>query len=170
MKPFSRSSTRPWSPRKLRWTLRFYPPWFYQNCRVLSWSPDHLHVVVRLKRSLWTRNLNGSTFGGSIYAAADPIFPLMYWQALALRGWQLQAWLRAARIDFLRPAEGDLRFEFRLRPEDLDAAEADLRTRGRTARTDRVQGVDREGGLCAEVELVSFLRTLRPGDREVSGF
>ncbi|MHC4824221.1 MAG: PaaI family thioesterase [Planctomycetota bacterium] len=150
--------------------LNWYPPLLLQRVRVDRVSPDFLAIDVRAKRSLLNRNLNGTMFGGTIYAAADPVFPLMYWQALARRGLDLQTWLMATDTRFRRPAATDLLFAFRLQPDDLDQAQAELEDRGKAVRTHRLEALDREGEVCAELELVSYLRLLRRGDREVAGF
>lgn len=162
--------TRILKPWQMRWMLNLYPPLFFQRIRVDHVADDFLTVRMRAKRSIWNRNLNGTMFGGTIYAAADPVFPLMYWQALARRGLDLQTWLMATHARFTRPAATDLLFEFRLTEDDLEQAQQSLQERGKAVRTHQVQAVDQDGQVCAELELVSYLRLLRQGEREVAGF
>ena len=150
--------------------LKWYPPLLLQRIKAEVIAEDFLHVRMRAKRSLLNRNLNGTMFGGSIYAAADPIFPLMYWQALARRGLDLQTWLMASKVQYRKPVASSLWFDFRLREEDLAEATAALAERGKAVRTHMVQAVDAEGEVCAELELVSYLRLLRQGEQEVAGF
>ena len=104
-----------WSPRKLRWYLNGYPPLFWHRAKLLEVDPDMRWAKVRLKRSLWNRNLNGSAFGGAIYTAADPWFPILYWQALAREGIAVQGWLKAATVDYKKPARSHLTFVARNR-------------------------------------------------------
>ncbi|RMH05544.1 MAG: DUF4442 domain-containing protein [Planctomycetota bacterium] len=158
---------RPW---QMRWMLNLYPPFLVQRIRVESCSSDFLAARVRIRSSLFTRNLNGTIFGGTLYAACDPIYPILYWQALARRGREVQAWLMAAEIRFLKPASGLVRLEFRLNPADLDAAEAELDRRGKSVRAHPVRIVDRAGRICAEASTVSYLRDLAAGDRGGSAF
>ena len=162
--------TRILKPWQLRWMLNWYPPLMLQRIRVEHISEDYCHIRMRAKRSILNRNLNGTMFGGTIYAAADPIFPLMYWQALARRGLELQTWLMATDTRFKLPAATDLLFDFRIAEVDLLEAEAQLRDRGKSVCTHKVQAIDENGQICAESELVSYLRLLRKGDEKVAGF
>lgn len=161
---------RLWSPRKTRWLLDHYPPWFFHRIRVLELADDFRYCRVRARRSILTRNLHGSTFGGTLFSAADPIYPVLYWQIFARRGDRLQAWLKAASIDYRKPAETDVELEFRIGDADVAAAAADLAARGKCVRTHRVEAVDRAREVCAVVDVVVFLRPTPPEMREVSAF
>lgn len=158
---------RPW---QLRLMLNWFPPLLFQRIKVREISADFLHVRLRAKKSIWNRNLNGTIYGGTIYSAADPVFPVMYWQALAHRGYSLQTWLMATEGRFVKPGATHLDFDFRLTSADIDSAEEELNRRGKAVRTHSVQAQDLSGNVCAEFELVSYLRLLRAGDKELSGF
>lgn len=168
--PTPQVSCRTLKPWQLRWILNWFPPLLFQRIRVREISADFLLVRLRAKHSLWNRNLNGTIYGGTIYSAADPIFPVMYWQALAHRGYALQTWLMATEARFLKPGASHLDFTFRLTAADIDSAEEELQRRGKAVRTHSVQAVDQHGAICAEFQLVSYLRLLRSGDKELSGF
>jgi acyl-coenzyme A thioesterase PaaI-like protein len=158
------------SPWQLRLMLNWFPPLLFQRIKVREISSDFLHVRLRAKHSIWNRNLNGTIYGGTIYSAADPVFPVMYWQALAHRGLALQTWLMATEARFLKPGATHLDFDFTLTSADIDSAEEELNRRGKAVRTHSVQARDLNGNVCAEFELVSYLRLLRSGDKELSGF
>ena len=158
---------KPW---QLRLMLNGFAPLFFQRVRVREIRADFLHVRVRAKKSIWNRNLNGTIFGGTIYTAADPIFPVMYWQALEHRGHALQTWLMATKAQFIKPGATHLDFDFRLSVADIDSAEEELLRRGKAVRTHSVQAKDLHGHVCAEFELVSYLRLLRSGDKAMSAF
>ncbi|TAH35549.1 MAG: DUF4442 domain-containing protein [Planctomycetota bacterium] len=161
---------RIWSPGKARWLLNHYPPWWFQRIRVVELADDFRVARVLVPRSLLTRNLNGTTFGGTIFSAADPLYPVMYWQIFARRGERLQVWLKAGRIDYRKPAATALTLEFRLRPDDLEAVAADLAAAGKSVREHHIAAVDAAGDVCAAVDAVVYLRRLRPDQMEVSGF
>lgn len=151
---------RIWSARRMRWVLRLFPPLLFQRIVPVWFAEDFRAARVRVRRSLLTRNLNGTTFGGTIYAAADPVFALLYWQALARRGVATRTWLMASRVQYRRPAEHELVLDFALTEADLAAAEEELRRRGKAVRIHRVEARDPHGLVCAELELVTFLRLL----------
>ena len=163
-------SIRLLKPWQLRLMLNWFPPLLFQRIKVLKISDDFLHVRLRARHSLWNRNLNGTIYGGTIYSAADPMFPVMYWQALAHRGLALQTWLMATEARFVKPGATHLDFDFRLSEDDIDSAEEELNRRGKAVRTHSVKAVDADGMVCAEFELVSYLRLLRAGEKELCGF
>ena len=154
----------------MRLMLNLYPPFLCGRIRLVSVGPGCRTVRVVVKRSLLTRNLNGTTFGGTISTAADPIYSVLYWQALARRGEVLQVWLKGARIDFRRPAATALTLDFEVTEADLDEALAVLDRDGRVVRTHRTEAFDRAGELCAVIETDVYMRRPRGGQREVSGF
>lgn len=137
--------------RKVRWLLNLYPPLFFHRARVRRVAPECDACTVEVLRSLWTRNLNGTTFGGAIYSAADPIYAVLYWQVFARRGRALRVWTSGAEVRFVRPATSTLQLEFALDPAVLEETERELDAAGRCRRTHRVEARDREGALCAEI-------------------
>jgi len=155
-----------WSPRKLRLYLNFYPPLFFQRAKVTEVDPNYRWLKVRLKRSLLNRNLNGSAFGGSIYSAGDPWYPILYWQALAREGIAIQGWLKASTVDYKKPARSNLIYEFRIAEDDLDRARDRLNRFGYSVHTNTVDAIDAEGDVCATMECVSYLRRLNEVDSE----
>ncbi len=157
------------SPRQARWLLNLYPPFLFNRIRVRDVAPDFRRFRLEVAKSLVTRNLNGTTFGGSIYSAADPIYALMYWQIFAHRGQALRVWTRTATIRFLRPAASRLTLEFRIPENELDEVTALLDGDGRepVTRTYATAAVDAEGRTCAQIETEIYLR--RRGPREGNG-
>ena len=159
-----------WGPRKLRWYLNGYPPLFWHRAQLRAVDPAMRWAKVRLKRSLMNRNLNGSAFGGAIYSAADPWFPILYWQALAREGIAVQAWLKAGAIDYRKPARTHLHYEFRISEDDLAMARARLPEKGYSVHTNQVDAIDADGDVCAAIECVSYLRLLQPQEAGSAGF
>jgi acyl-coenzyme A thioesterase PaaI-like protein len=157
------SSSRRWSPRQLRWLMLAYPPLLFQRIQVLEIDPGFRRAQVRVRRSILSRNLQGSTFGGTIYAAVDPFHALLLWQVCAHQGIRVQAWMKEAVITFLRPAESHLTIEFTLDDRTVDDALRAVRESGRFAQIFEVQALDEQGSVCASVR--TDIRILRPGRR-----
>ncbi|MFT7677265.1 MAG: hypothetical protein ACI8QC_001243 [Planctomycetota bacterium] len=65
--------------------LNLYPPMFFMRARVVHLADGFKSCTVVVRRSLLTRNLHGSTFGGAVFSGADPIYPMLPWQAMAAR-------------------------------------------------------------------------------------
>jgi acyl-coenzyme A thioesterase PaaI-like protein len=156
-------SSRRWSPRQLRWLMRAYPPLLFQRVQVVEIDPGFRRALVRVKRSILSRNLQGSTFGGTIYAAVDPFHALLLWQVCAHQGIRVQAWMKEAVITFARPAESDLTIEFTLDEQTINAALAAVQDNGRFARIFEVHARDQQGDVCATVR--TDIRILLPRRR-----
>lgn len=153
-----------------RWMLNLFPPLLMGGVHVVEVAPDFRSCRVRVARSLLTRNLQGSTFGGTIFSAADPFHAILYWQALAHRGIRVQAWLKRATIAYRKPAATALTLEFALGDDDIESAVRAIEAEGRFERSFRVDAVDAHGVVCAEVETLVHLRRPRDDQREASGF
>lgn len=158
------------SARQVKWLLNLFPPWLVQGIRFVELSPDFHHAIVRVRRGVLTGNLNGSTFGGTIFAALDPVCAILYWQLLAHRGVRVQAWLRGASIRYTNPATTALTLRFEISPSDLGDAVAALEREGRFARIHHVVARDAAGNVCAEADTEVYLRLPREGQKEVSAF
>jgi acyl-coenzyme A thioesterase PaaI-like protein len=146
------------SPSRFRTLLGLFPPFLLSRTRVVRVAKDFRRCRVRVRPSLLTRNLQGSMFGGTIFAAADPFFALLYWQVFAHRGIRIHAWTRSARIEYRKPVSTPLTIDFELGVEDLRDAGAALDRDGRFARLHKTRAVDETGDVCAVIELEVYLR------------
>jgi acyl-coenzyme A thioesterase PaaI-like protein len=153
-----------------KWFLNLYPPMLFNRVRIVEVGPGIRYLRVRVSRSLLTRNLHGSIFGGTIYSAADPFYAMMYWQILARLGQRVQAWQKSGSVSFLKPASTRLILEFSLSDEDVARACDALEKDGRYAHTYRTKAVDRDGRVCAIVDSEIYLRRPRTGQNEVHAF
>ncbi len=147
------------SPFRFKTGFNIYPALLFNRTICVRVTKDFLEADVKLRFSLLNRNFNGSTFGGSIFMAADPYYPFMYRSALSHRHINAQAWLKQAEISYLKPARSDLLYKFKLTLEDLDEAETSLREKGRFQNWNVVEATDKEGNVCARIRLLSYLRS-----------
>ena len=86
--------------------------------RVLSASDDLLSIRVKLPISYKNRNYVGSIFGGSMFAAVDPI-PMV--QLINILGKGYVVWDKAAEIFFKIPAREDLYADFIYTTAEIEA-------------------------------------------------
>lgn len=145
--------------------LNLFPPFSLQGIRVRSVGPDFRSCTVAVRRSLLSRNLHGSTFGGTLFAAADPIYPVLLWQSLLRRNLEVEAWLESASIEYAAPARGTVLMHFEIESTLLDAAEQALLATNRFSHSFNIRGVDEQGTLCVAIESKVYLRRRgkRPG-------
>ncbi|MEO0649555.1 MAG: DUF4442 domain-containing protein [Planctomycetota bacterium] len=138
--------------------MNCYPPLLFAAVRWESVADDFLEARVLVKRRLINRNLNGTIFGGALSAAADPVFAVLLWQALASRGRSVEGWTARSQVEFVRPGRSHLRLHFRVEPMELERIERDLDAEGRSELESVVEAIDREGEVCARFEISTVMR------------
>jgi len=142
----------------------------FNRIRVVEVARDFRSCRVRVAYSRLSRNLQGTTFGGTMYSAADPFYAVLYWQIFAHRGERVQAWLRSAQARYLRPARSPLTLVFELSEADVERAAAALARDGRHACSHRVEAVDAGGRVCMVADTEVYLRRPRPDQAGLSAF
>ncbi len=144
------------SARSFRFFMNIYPPYFFTRTRIKYVSKDFKEVVVVLKRSLLTRNFVGTTFGGSLYSAADPFFMLMLIRIMGIKEYII--WDQDAKIEFLKPVKSHLTLRFLISDANLKAIEEDIIRDGLSRPHFVVEGKDNEGKVCVRVDKGIYIR------------
>ncbi len=135
--------------RRLRWGFNLYPAYRGTGARITYIADDYREVRIELPLSWRTRNYVGTIFGGSMYAAVDPVYMIMLIKTL---GPGYIVWDKAASIRFRKPARTKLYAHFHMPPEELDAIRASLTPGGSIDRVYWVELTDRAGTVHAEME------------------
>lgn len=149
------------SEKQLKWLMRFYPPLFFQRIWVIEFAAGFREVNVKIIRSLFNRNYNGSIFGGTIFAAADPFYPVLFHQILNQNGKRrLKIWSKSSKIDFLKPGLTDLFFEIKLTDKDIAEALQTLLITGKYERAFPVEIYNKNGEICASLLNEVYIRDM----------
>lgn len=153
--------------RMLRWGFNLFPAYWATGARIQYIANDFREIRVRLPLSLRTRNYVGTLFGGSMYAAVDPVYMLMLIHTL---GPEYVVWDKSASIRFRKPGRSTLFARFALDEAELEAIRAATAGGESTDRVYRVELVDAEGVVHAEVEKTVYVRRrdARQGERSAS--
>lgn len=144
--------------RLLRWKFNVFPAYRGTGARVRYIAGDLREIRVELPLSWRTRNYVGTIFGGSIYAAVDPMYMIMLIHGL---GPDYVVWDKAATVRFLRPGRTTLHATFRIDDAELDAIRAELETRRSIDRIYTVELVDADGVVHATVEKTIFVKRVK---------
>lgn len=139
----------------MRTAFNFFPCYRRTGARIARISPDMKEVHIRLPLNWTTRGYWGTTFGGSLYGAVDPVYLVMLARNLD-RDYMI--WDKSASIQFKKPGRGTLYATFRLTETELDAIRAALATEPKIDRTYLVDLVDESGAVHATVEKVVNIR------------
>lgn len=148
------------SEKGLKWLIRFYPPLFFQRIWVVAFKKDFAGVSVKIRKSLFNKNYNRSIFGGTLFAAADPFYPILFQQILVRRGHNIIIWLKSAQINYLKPGNTDLHFDIDINEFTIAEAEAMLNKEGKYIKTFLIEMFNAEGELCVSVLPELYVRNL----------
>lgn len=105
------------SPKLMCWVFNLWPPFWFTGIRVEQISSDFCHARVRLKWRPWTRNINGSQFGGSLFAMTDPIYSVLLMGQLGMKRYYV--WDSEAKIVFKKAAFGAVWFHAHVSAEQI---------------------------------------------------
>ena len=141
--------------RLLRFRFNLFPAYRGTGARITYIADDMREIRVRLPLSWRTRNYVGTIFGGSMYAAVDPILMVMLIHNL---GREYIVWDKSASIRFRRPGRSTLHARFTLDQAELDAIRRAAAAADRVDREYRVELVDAAGEVHAEIGKVIQVR------------
>lgn len=154
-----------WSTRLRRWGFNWFPAYRSTGARIEYIAADWREIRIRLPLNWRTRNYVGTIFGGSMYAAVDPIYMVML---IKLLGAGYEVWDKAATMRFRRPGRSTLRATFQLPAAELEAIRADVARDGRTERQFTIELTDPSGEVCMSCDKVLSIRARRVGADEGS--
>lgn len=149
------------SEKAIKWIIRFYPPLFFQRIWVVAFKKDFRGVKVKVNKSLLNKNYNRSIFGGTLFAAADPFYPILFQQLLTRKGYKVIVWLKSAQVNYLKPANTNLYFDIDLDEDTIREAEYILNTSGKYIQTFSIEMFDKQDELCVSVQAEVYIRNLR---------
>lgn len=140
----------------MRWFLNLYPPYLFTRTTVPYIAPDWKKIVVKLRKSVFTRNYTGTTFGGALYSAADPHFMLMIIQIIGIRDYIV--WDQAAEILYKKPGRSTITFTFELADNQIEQLKKEAAEKGTIRPIFEVEGIDEEGEVCIVVKKTIYIR------------
>ncbi|MEC9209317.1 MAG: YiiD C-terminal domain-containing protein [Bacteroidota bacterium] len=142
----------------IKFILNIFPPLLFNRIVLKEISDDFLEMKVLLRRALFNINFHKTIFGGSIFSACDPYFPTMYYHIFAKKGRKLIIWLKAAEIQYLKPADSTLKLYFIITKEDIQLAENTLNKKGKFEIWHTVEAINKKGVICAKAKMQVYLR------------
>ncbi|WP_166332180.1 DUF4442 domain-containing protein [Sphingobacterium chungjuense] len=150
------------TPNRLKWVLRFYPPFFFQRIWVKSIREGYSGADVAVRKSLFNINGNGSIFGGTIFSSIDPIYPLLIDAYVRSKGLtKTVSWLKSAQIEYKKPGYRSLHFSVKLDSVQMQDALNDLLQNGKVIKTFSTDIFDVDGLHCATVRNEIYIRNLQ---------
>lgn len=150
------------SPISLKWILRIYPPFLFQQIWVKKIHAGFTGIDVKIKKNFLNINANKTLFGGTIFSAIDPVHSILLDQAFKARGMKnTVAWLKSAKIDYLKPGKTSLYFSIRIQEHEIEEAYTTIQARGKIVKTFTTEVFDKEGVKCAICQNEIYIRNLK---------
>ena len=143
-----------WSTRLERIGFNLFPAVFGTGATITYIASDYREVRVRLPLSWRTRNYVGTIFGGSMYAATDPIYMVMLYKLL---GSKYIVWDKAATIRFRKPGRATLYAKFVVDTSETQAIRDILKTRPSVDRVYQIELTDAKGVVHANIEKTVYV-------------
>jgi acyl-coenzyme A thioesterase PaaI-like protein len=141
-----------WRTRLARLKFNLDPAYRGTGGRVRYVREDWQEIRVEIPYSWRTKNYMGTTFGGSIYAACDPIHAMLLIKNLDEDAYAV--WDTEASVDFKKPGRTDLYVRFELADAEIATVKQAVAEDGPVNRTYEVDVVDADGVVHATVENV----------------
>lgn len=139
-----------------RFVFNIFPAYRRGGGRVVFISSDWYEVHVKIGLNWTTRNYVGSVFGGSIYAALDPIYML---QLIKILGDDYIVWDKAATIKFIRPIKTKVMAKFELSYAIVQQILAETKANGKYVITLPVEFRDKGGVVYASATKDLYIAT-----------
>lgn len=140
----------------MRWMFNFFPAYLGTGATVTYIAADYKELSVKIPLSWRTRNYVGTIYGGSIYAAIDPMYMLMLMKIL---GKDYVVWDKAANIKFKKPGTSTIYAHFIITETVLEEIKHGLTAHGEVNHTFHLDIVDKDGMVHASIEKVIYLAT-----------
>ncbi len=153
-----------WKIKLLRWRFNWYPAFRNTGARITYIAEDLLEARLRLPLGRATRNIHGTIYGGSMYAAIDPLHAVL---VAAHLGPNYHVWMKSAKIDYLRPGRGDLFARARIQPRDIAEIRAALEHEKKIDRDFSLSLVDADGLIAAQFTLTLHFRHRQAHERKM---
>lgn len=99
-----------------KYGFNYSPMYRRTTARIQEVSSDLMNISIKLPINYKNRNYVNSIFGGSMFAAVDPI-PMV--QLMNIIGDEYVVWDKSAEVFFKRPAKENLYADFTYSPEEL---------------------------------------------------
>ncbi|KEQ31678.1 translation elongation factor P (EF-P) [Pedobacter antarcticus 4BY] len=153
------------SENTLKWVMRFYPPLLFQRIWVRKFHAGFRGADIKIAKSILNKNYNGSIFGGTIYAATDPFYALLFDQLLQRKGYKVRVWLKSASIQYVKPGRKSLYFSIHITDEMIVDAIHHLDGPGKFVKAYPMEIKNKEGEICATVMNEVYIRNLHQGEK-----
>lgn len=130
-------------------------PMYRRSCGRLTYvSADILQVDIKIPLTIKNRNYVGTMFGGSLFAATDPICMI---QLLQILGKDYVVWDKRSTIHFKRPANETAYASFIFSPEEIHQIKKEVQEQGELDIVKTIAITNKNEMVFSEVEKTIYI-------------
>lgn len=138
--------------KRLRFNL--FPAFWGTGAKVTYISEDMRTIRIKLPLNFRTKNIYGTLFGGAMYAAIDPIYPILIKVGL---GSGYIIWDKSGAIRYRKPGRSALFAECSMSDQDLAALKVRLETESSVDVEREIELADAAGVVHAVVQKTIYV-------------
>jgi len=139
-----------------KWGFNISPMYRHTKAKIISVSKDLQEVRIKIPLAFGNRNFVGSIFGGSLFAATDPIFMI---QLMWILGKDYVVWDKAATIKYRKPAFENAYCNFMLSDELLVFIKKEVSLKGELDLEFQTNICSRDGVVFCELDKTLYIAT-----------
>jgi acyl-coenzyme A thioesterase PaaI-like protein len=137
-----------------RFKFNLFPAYRRSGGRITFISEDYHEIHVKLPLNWATKNYVGTIFGGSMFAAVDPIYMVML---IKILGRDYLVWDKSANIKFKRPGKETLFAKFVITPAEISEIKTELEETKSVDKIYTIELKDEKGKVHAIIEKTLYL-------------
>ncbi len=141
-----------------RFKFNLFPAYRGSGGRIAYISDDYHEIHVKLPLNWRTKNYVGTIFGGSMFAATDPILMVML---IKILGSDYLVWDKSTNIRFKRPGKTTLYAKFLITPEEISDTQTQLELTKSIDKIYTIELKDEKGKVHAIIEKTLYLSKKR---------
>jgi acyl-coenzyme A thioesterase PaaI-like protein len=141
-----------------RFKFNLFPAYRGSGGRIAYISDDYHEIHVKLPLNWRTKNYVGTIFGGSMFAATDPIFMVML---IKILGRDYLVWDKSSNIRFKRPGKETLFAKFLITNEEINEIKTQLESTKSIDKIYKIELKNKEGKVHAIIEKILYLSKKR---------
>lgn len=132
-------------------------PMYRRSCGKIFFASEDLHVVkIKIPLSYKNKNYVGSIFGGSLFAATDPIYMIQLMQIL---GKDYVVWDKKTEIKFKRPAYENAFATFEFTSNEIEEIIQKVQIENEIDYTKLLHITDKNGTIFTELDKTLYIST-----------
>ena len=153
------------SSRLLRTAFNWFPCYRRTGARLTHLSADRLRVRLEIPLNWRTRGYWGTTFGGALYGAIDPVLLVIISRAL---GDEYMVWDQSAEIEFLRPGRSTLHADIGIEADEIAEIERELKVTRKLTRSYEITLHDARGVAHVRCKKRIYIRSARKKEKSTA--